>query len=117
VNAPAAEKAIRFANAESVRWLEEATRSYQEIMLGVAFVLFGLVIVQTARVARPVGLLMLLSGLMFVVRGWVVGMEGFSQTYGLVNLPAYILVIAWIIWLMVTARQDRTVKERLQTAR
>lgn len=35
-SAPEAEKAARFASAEAVRWLEEGTRSYQDIVLGLS---------------------------------------------------------------------------------
>ena len=55
VRAPAAEKAARFASAEVIRWLEWGVRSYHSLMLGIAFVLFGSVIVVTARLPRPVG--------------------------------------------------------------
>ena len=40
-SAPDAEKAARFASAETIRWLEWAARSYQSFMLGLAFVLFA----------------------------------------------------------------------------
>ena len=36
VRAPDAEKAARFASAETIRWLEWAVRSYQSFMLGLA---------------------------------------------------------------------------------
>jgi hypothetical protein len=103
VNAPAAEKAARFASAEVVRWLEESVRSYQEIMLGLTFILFAIVIVQTARTPRPIGYLMGLSGILYIVQGWVVGLEGFSATHGAYQLPAYALILAWIVWLLVSA--------------
>jgi hypothetical protein len=47
-SAPAAEKATRFANAEAIRWLEWGVRSYQDLMLGLALVLYAIVIVWTA---------------------------------------------------------------------
>src|SRR5438093_5253168 len=70
-SAPAAEKAARFASAEVIRWLEWGTRSYQSFMCGLSLILFATVIVWTARVARPIGYLMGLSGLVYLVQGWV----------------------------------------------
>jgi len=101
--APEAEKAARFASAQAVRWLEEGIRSYQDFMLGLTFLLFGIMIVGTVRSLRPVGYLMGLSGLFYIAQGWVVGSEGFSAAHGLATLPAYILIVVWIIWLAVSA--------------
>jgi hypothetical protein len=42
VRAPDAEKAARFASAETIRWLEWGVRSYQSFMLGLAFILFAI---------------------------------------------------------------------------
>jgi len=61
--APGTEKIARFASAQALRWLEWGTVSYQNFMLGLALVLFAIVIVWTARVTRPIGYLMGASGL------------------------------------------------------
>src|SRR5919199_6469039 len=103
VRAPAAEKAARFASAEAIRWLEWGVRSYHSLMLGLAFVLFGSVIVVTARLPRPVGYLMALSGLAYLAQGWVIGSEGFSAANGLPTLLGIISVLAWSIWLLISA--------------
>jgi hypothetical protein len=80
VSAPAAEQTARFASAEAIRWLEWGTRSYEAFMSGLALVLFAITIVWTARITRPIGYFMGLSGLAYIVLGWVVGTEGFSAT-------------------------------------
>jgi hypothetical protein len=49
------DKAMRFAAAETVRWLEWAVRSYQSFVFGLALILFGAVIAVTGRVSRPIG--------------------------------------------------------------
>jgi hypothetical protein len=103
VSAPAAEKAARFASAEAIRWLEWGTKSYQNFLLGLALVLFAIVIVWTARVPRLIGYLMGLSGLALLVHGWVLGTEGFSTTDTVPNLLGLILPLAWIIWLLIVA--------------
>jgi hypothetical protein len=80
VSAPAAEQATRLASAEAIRWLEWGTNSYWSFMRGLALVLFATTIVLTARVPRLIGYLMGLSGLAFIVLGWLVGTQGFTST-------------------------------------
>ena len=103
VNAPAAEKAARFASAETIRWLEWAIRSYQSFLLGLTLVLFAFVIVGTTRLPRLLGYLMGLSGLTYLVQGWILGSEGFSATNTIPQLLAYLFVFAWSIWLLILA--------------
>jgi uncharacterized membrane protein HdeD (DUF308 family) len=69
-SAPEAEKAARFAAAETVRWLEWGSRSYQSFTLGLALLLFAVMIVSTARVPRLIGYLMALTGIAYLVQGW-----------------------------------------------
>ena len=101
--APDAEKAARFASAETIRWLEWATRSYQSFMLGLAFILFASVIVWTARVPRAIGYLMGISGLAYLAQGWVIGSEGFSAANSTPTLVGIIATLAWSIWLLISA--------------
>jgi hypothetical protein len=106
LRAPETEKAARFASAETVRWLEWAVRSYHSFMLGLAFVLFALVIVSTARLPKPIGYLMGVSGLAYITQGWVLGFEGFSATNTVPTLLG-ILVPMWSIWLLIVAWRTR----------
>ena len=103
VGAPDAEKAVRFASAETIRWLEWGVRSYHSFLLGLAFVLFATVIVATARIARAIGCLMGLSGLSYIVQGWVLGSEGFSAANTVPTLLGMLLVLVWSIWLVFVA--------------
>jgi hypothetical protein len=107
VNAPDAEKPARFASAEAVRWVEWGMRSYHDFALGLALLLFAAAIVRTAGVARPIAYLMGLSGLAYLVQGWVVGSEGFSGTHTILILVAWVLSLAWMIWLVVAAWRRR----------
>ena len=104
--APEAEKAARFASAETIRWLEWAIRSYQSFMLGLALILFATMIVWTARAPRPIGYLMGLSGLAYFVQGWVLGSEGFSPANQAPTVLAVILVLAWSIWFVVISWKE-----------
>jgi hypothetical protein len=101
--APDAEKPARFASAEAIRWLEWGTRSYHSYVFGLALVLFGAVIAWTARAPRPVGYLMALSGLAYLVQGWILGSEGFSANNSIPTLGGYVLVLAWTVWILIFA--------------
>ena len=106
-SAPDAEKAARFASAEAIRWLEWGVRSYQNFALGLALLLFAAAVVRTAWIPRPIAFLMGLSGLTYLVQGWVVGSEGFSGTHTILILVAWVLSLAWMIWLVVAAWRMR----------
>ena len=104
-SAPEAEKAIRFASAETMRWLEWGTSSYQTFMFALALILLATVIVWTARVPRPIGYLMGLAAIPYLVQSWVLGTEGFAISWlagglSVVGLP---LMLAWSIWLLIVA--------------
>jgi hypothetical protein len=103
VGAPEAEKAARFASAETVRWLEWGARSYQSFVFGLTLILLGSAVAVTARLPRALGYLMGLSGLAYLVQGWVLGSEGFSGTDTFAILAGYVLTLAWIIWLVAVA--------------
>lgn len=102
VNADAADKAARFASAEGMRWLEWGVRSYQDFALGAALLLVAAAIVRTPRLG-PVAYPMALSGLTYLVQGWVVGAEGFSGTHTVLIVLAWALSLSWMIWLGILA--------------
>ena len=103
-SAPAAEQATRLASAEAIRWLETGARSYQELTSGVALVLFGTTIAATARIGRPIGYLMGLSGLLLIVMGWVAGTQGLGASIRGALFELVVLSSAiWTIWLLVVA--------------
>jgi hypothetical protein len=105
VNAANVEKAARFASAEAMRWLEWGARSYHDFALGLALLLIAAAIVRAAGIPRLIAYLMGLSGLTYLVQGWVVGSEGFSEARTILILVAWALTLAWMIWLVVVAWQ------------
>jgi hypothetical protein len=48
-----------------------------------------------------------LTGLTCLVQGWVVGSEGFSRTETIAIVLAWVLDLAWMIWLVVVAWRMR----------
>ncbi len=102
-SAPEGEKAGRFASAETIRWLEWGVRSYQSFVLGLSFLLFGTAIVLSARIAKPIGYLMGLAGLAYVVQGWILGSEGFSAANSIPTLAGIVFVVGSSIWLLIVS--------------
>jgi hypothetical protein len=105
-NAPDAEKAARFASIEAMRWLEWGARSYENFTLGFA-VLFAAAVVRTALIPRPIAYVMGLSGVTYLVQGWLAGAEGFSHTHTFAIVLAEALNAAWMTWLLVVAWRKR----------
>jgi Domain of unknown function (DUF4386) len=104
-SAPEAQKATRFASAETVRWLEWGINEYQIFMFALALILLATVIVGTARVPRAIGYLMGLTAIPMLVQSFVVGTEGFSVSWlaGSLSVVALPLMLAWSIWLLIVA--------------
>jgi hypothetical protein len=101
------DKAVRFATAEAVRWLEWAVRSYHSFVFGLALILFGAVIAITGRVSRPIGYLMALSGLCYLAQGWIIGSSGFSSANQIPTLLGIGLILVWTVWLLIAALRER----------
>jgi hypothetical protein len=103
-SAGTADKPVRFATAEAFRWLEWAVRSYQSFVFGLALMMFGAAIAVGVRgVHRPIGYLMGLSGVAYLIQGWVIGTSGFSAANQAPTLLGIILVALWSVWLFVTS--------------
>jgi hypothetical protein len=101
--APEAEKVAYFASAEAIRWLEWAVRSYHSFMLGLSLLLFAIAITRSNNLPSAIGYLFALSGFAYLVQGWVLGTEGFSDNNTLPTLLGYISIAAWSIWLLIVA--------------
>jgi hypothetical protein len=97
------EKSMRFATAEGIRWLEWGMRSYQSFLLGTALVLFGIVVAATPHIPRAIGYLMGLSGVAYMVQGWIIGAEGFAAANRWPTLFGIVVTVAWTVWLLVSA--------------
>lgn len=95
-----ADKAMRFAVAEGVRWTEWGLRSYHSFMFGLSLILFALLVARIGRKFAVVGYLMGVTGLAYLVQGWVLGTEGFSANNSIPTLVGYASWIIWSIWLL-----------------
>ena len=102
-SAPASGKATSYSGVLAIRWMEWGTTSYQDFMWGLTLVLFATTIVVTARITRAIGYLMGLSGLAWLVVGWLIGTRGFTSANALPQEAFFVLTTAWIVWLLVGA--------------
>lgn len=103
VSAPEVDKAARFASAETARWLEEASASYQGFVLGLTLILLAVLIVWSARAPRSVGLLLGVGGVGYLAFGWVLGVSGFAPEGA---VPSYIAALSPTLaglWLLISA--------------
>jgi hypothetical protein len=108
VSAPASEQAALFAVVQGIRGIEWGMRSYVDFASGLSLVLFGVVIASTTRIPRPIGYIMGLSGLAVIAGGYGYGtgytsLSEASFPFISNNTIVGLLIIAWIIWLLVSA--------------
>jgi hypothetical protein len=116
--APDPEKAARFPRAETMRWLEWGTRSYEDFTRGLA-VLSAAAVVRIALIPRPIAYLMVLSAFTYFAQGWLAGAEGFSQTHTFAIILAELLDATWMTWLLIAAWRmppSESVSDRLKGA-
>jgi hypothetical protein len=104
LNAPNGEKAARFAGAEVVRWIEWGMRSYHAYALGLALLFLAVVVLRTVQIPRLLAALIRLTGLQYLVQGWLVAVEGFSHNMSIAIVVAWVLGVVWMGWLMVDGR-------------
>jgi len=114
VRAPEAEKTARFASAEAIRWVEWGLRSYHSFLLNLSLILLATVIVMTARIHRAIGYLMGLSGLAYIMQGWIIGSKGFSATNTVPTLLGILLILAWSSWLFMSAWRMQASKQPVE---
>lgn len=103
--APEAEKAMRFAAAEAVRWLEWGLRSYCDFALGLALLLAAACAWRMDPLPRLLALPVTLAGLACLVQGWVAGANGFTPAQSAAIVAAWALNLGWTTWLAVLARR------------
>ena len=108
VAASGTEKATRFADAETVRWLEWGLQSYFRVLLGVAFLLLGAAAVVSRLVPSWLGALLVVAGLLSVVVGISVGYAGLESGFqDAVGIALQLVFLIFIVGLLVVGRRAR----------
>ncbi|MEU0170225.1 hypothetical protein ABZ214_33055 [Streptomyces iakyrus] len=108
VSASGSEKAIRFANAETVRWLEWGFQSYFRILLGLTLTLFGAAILVGRRVPGWLGWTALVAGVCSVIFGVDVGYSGLaSGVQDVLGVAIFVFVLVLAFGVLVTGVRER----------
>jgi hypothetical protein len=108
VNSSGADRAARFADAETVRWLEWGFQSYFRVLLGVSFVLIGATIVLGRHLPGWLGWVAVLAGLCSLALGVDVGYNGLASTLqDTLALPFLLFLTVFAVGVLVTGLRDR----------
>jgi Domain of unknown function (DUF4386) len=98
VGAVPSDRPMRFAAAETVRWLEWAANSFFQMLLGLTIGLFGLAIVRSGIVSRWLGWLGVPAAASLVASGVTVAHHGFAASpLGLVAALLVLLMAGGIV--------------------
>jgi hypothetical protein len=102
------DKATRFADAETVRWIEWALQSYFRVLLGVAFLLVGAAAVVSRLVRSWLGVLLMVGGMLSLALGFSVGYEGLESGFqDVVGIAFQLVVLIFVVGLLVVSRRVR----------
>jgi len=102
------EKATRFADAETVRWIEWGLQSYFRVVLGVAFLLLGAAAVLSRLVPTWLGALLGLCGVLSLLVGVSVAYAGLeSEFQNAIGIALQLAVLILGVGLLFAGRQGR----------
>jgi hypothetical protein len=108
VDASGPDQTTRFADAETVRWIEWGLQSCFRLVLGVAFLLLGAAIVVSRLLPTWLGVVLALAGLLSVVVGVSVGYAGLESGFqDAVGLALQLAVLTFVVGLFIVARRAR----------
>lgn len=110
------DEALRFANAETIRWLEWGFQSYFRLLLGVTFVLFGAAILRSGVVAGWLGWAAIVTGLFAAAIGVDVGYNGLASGFqDALSLAFLVVVLAFAGGILATGMRARRQRVAAQT--
>ncbi len=105
-SASGTEQPLRFADAESARWMEWGLQSYFRVLLGIAFLLLGAAIVASRLLPSWMGALLGVAGLLSLALGVSVGYEGLESGFqDVVTLAFQVVVVVFIVSVLVVGRR------------
>jgi hypothetical protein len=106
--ASGSEQATRFADAETVRWIEWGLQSYFRLVLGIAFLILGTAAVVSRLVPTWLGVVLAVGGLLSLAIGVSVGYAGLESGFqDAVGVAFQLVVLVFIVGLLVVGRRTR----------
>jgi hypothetical protein len=104
--ASGAEKATRFADAETVRWTEWGLQGYFRVLLGVAFLLQGAAAFVSRLVPSWLGVLLVVGGLLSLAIGISVGYQGLESGFqDAVGIALQLVILGFGVGLLIVSRR------------
>lgn len=102
------EQAARYADAETIRWIEWGLQSYFRVVLGMAFLLLGAAAVLNRFVPSWLGMLLVVGGLLSVAVGFSVGYAGLESGFqDALGIVFQLVVLAFAVGVFVAGlRRD-----------
>jgi hypothetical protein len=94
--APATPKAIAFQSPFAVRQMEIGLASVLSIVLGATATLYGVALLNS-EYPRWVGPLAIVGGLPTPLSGVIMAFTGFSGLEMAINMPASLILVAWVM--------------------
>jgi hypothetical protein len=102
------EKATRFANAETARWIEWGLQSYFRVLLGIAFLLLGAAAVVRRLVPTWLGVLLAVAGVLSIAVGISIAYAGLESGFqDAVGIALQLVVLVFAVGLVVVGRRVR----------
>jgi uncharacterized protein DUF4386 len=103
------EKASRYADAETTRWIGWGLQGYFRVLLGVAFLLLGAAVVVSRLIPSWLGVLLVVGGLLSLAIGVAIGYEGLESGFqGSARIALQLVVLLVGGGLLVVSRRPRT---------
>ncbi|WP_170308899.1 DUF4386 family protein [Pseudonocardia hierapolitana] len=103
--ASGAEKATRYADAETVRWIEWGLQGYFRVLLGIAFLLLGAAAVVSRLVPSWLGMLLVVGGLLSLAIGFSIGYQGLESGFqDAIGIALQLVVLVFGVGLLVSRR-------------
>ena len=106
VAASGTDKATRFADAESARWVEWGLQSYFRVLLGLALLLVGAAAVVSRLVPSWLGVVLAVGGLLSLAIGLSVGYTGLESGFqDAVGIAFQLVVLVFVVGLLIVSRR------------
>jgi hypothetical protein len=106
--ASGADKATRYADAETVRWIEWGLQGCFRVLLGVVFLLLGAAVVVSRPVPSWLGMLLVVGGLLSLAIGFSIGYQGLESGFqDAVGIALQLVVLVFGVGLLVVSRRAR----------
>jgi hypothetical protein len=108
IGATGPERALRLADAETVRWTEWGVQSYVRVSFGLALLAYGAAIIVAGALRGWTGWVAVLAGVLSIAWGVDVGYSGLDSSFQQIASPVFnVAVAAFAIGVVVASRSER----------